>query len=46
MDTRVHFQIDRHWGAAVGIDTSTTRSTFLFHPFPQRTFYAEMKYDL
>ncbi|CAB3749028.1 TonB-dependent receptor [Paraburkholderia humisilvae] len=46
MDARVHLQLDRHWGAALGVDNLNNRKYFLFHPFPQRTFYAELKYDL
>jgi iron complex outermembrane receptor protein len=46
MDARVHLQLDRHWGAALGVDNLNNRQYYLFHPFPQRTFYAELKYDL
>jgi iron complex outermembrane recepter protein len=46
MDARVHLQVDKHWGAALGVDNLNNRKYYLFHPFPQRTFYAELKYDL
>jgi iron complex outermembrane receptor protein len=46
MDARVHLQLDKHWGAALGVDNLNNRKYYLFHPFPQRTFYAELKYDL
>jgi iron complex outermembrane receptor protein len=46
MDARVHYQFDHHWGGALGVDNLNNRKYFLFHPFPQRTFYAELKYDL
>ncbi|PXW23856.1 TonB-dependent receptor [Paraburkholderia caballeronis] len=46
MDARVHYQFDRHWGGALGVDNLNNRKYFLYHPFPQRTFYAELKYDL
>ncbi|GAB2891078.1 TonB-dependent receptor [Paraburkholderia jirisanensis] len=46
MDARVHLQVDKHWGAALGVDNLNNRQYYLFHPFPQRTFYAELKYDL
>jgi iron complex outermembrane receptor protein len=46
VDARVHFQVDKHWGAAVGVDNLNNQKYYLFHPFPQRTFYAELKYDL
>ncbi|TFW10017.1 TonB-dependent receptor [Oxalobacteraceae bacterium OM1] len=45
MDTRVRYRFDRHWSGAAGIDNLNDRNYFLFHPFPQRTLYAELKYD-
>jgi iron complex outermembrane receptor protein len=44
-DARVNYQIDSHWNAAVGIDNLTAQKYFLFHPFPQRTFIAELRYS-
>lgn len=44
-DARVRYRIDRHWSAAMGVDNLTNRQYFLFHPFPQRTVFAELKYD-
>lgn len=44
-DARVRYKIDRHWSSAVGIDNLTNKDYFLFHPFPQRTLFAELKYD-
>jgi iron complex outermembrane receptor protein len=44
-DARVHYQMDRHWSAALGVDNINNRSYFLFHPFPQRTVTAELKYS-
>jgi iron complex outermembrane receptor protein len=44
-DVRVRYLVDRHWSAALGIDNLNNRKYFLFHPFPQRTFTAELKYD-
>ncbi len=43
-DARVRAQIDRNWSAAFGIDNLNDRRYFLFHPFPGRTFLAELKY--
>jgi iron complex outermembrane receptor protein len=45
MDARVRHQVDRHWSAALGVDNLNDREYFLFHPFPQRTFSAELRYD-
>jgi iron complex outermembrane receptor protein len=44
-DARVRYKIDKHWSTAVGIDNITNKDYFLFHPFPQRTLFAELKYD-
>jgi iron complex outermembrane receptor protein len=44
-DARVRYRIDRNWSAAVGVDNLNNRKYILFHPFPQRTLYAELKYD-
>ncbi|HTI18876.1 MAG TPA: TonB-dependent receptor [Trinickia sp.] len=46
MDVRVHYQLDHHWSGAVGVDNLNNQKYFLYHPFPQRTIYAELKYDL
>ena len=44
-DARVHCQIDRHWAASLGMDNILNRKYFFFHPFPQRTVIADLKYD-
>jgi iron complex outermembrane receptor protein len=44
-DARMVYRFDRHWTGAVGVDNLSNRQYFLFHPFPERTFYAEMKYN-
>ncbi|MEO6874395.1 MAG: TonB-dependent receptor [Opitutaceae bacterium] len=43
-DLRAHYRFDRHWSGAVGMDNVLNRKYFLFHPFPQRTALAEVKY--
>jgi iron complex outermembrane receptor protein len=44
-DVRVRYLVDRHWSAALGVDNLNNRKYILFHPFPQRTVTAELKYD-
>jgi len=46
VDVRADYKYDRHWSLAAGVDNLNNRQYFLFHPFPQRTFYAELKYNL
>jgi iron complex outermembrane receptor protein len=45
-DTRVSYRMDTHWSAGLGVDNVLNRKYFLFHPFPQRTFVANLKYAL
>ena len=41
-DVRASFQVGRHWQAAIGVENIGDRRYFLFHPFPGRTFTAEL----
>jgi iron complex outermembrane receptor protein len=43
-DTRLRYRIDRRWTLAAGVDNLNNRNYFLFHPFAQRTAYAEIKF--
>jgi iron complex outermembrane receptor protein len=45
-DLRVVYRIDRQWEAAVGIDNLNNYKYWNFHPYPQRTWVAELKWDL
>jgi iron complex outermembrane receptor protein len=44
VDTRLRYQIDPHWSAAAGVDNLGNDKYFIFHPFPQRTVFAELRY--
>jgi iron complex outermembrane recepter protein len=44
VDARATWRIDPHWSAAVGVDNLTDSSYFVFHPFPQRSVLAELRY--
>jgi iron complex outermembrane receptor protein len=46
MDARVRYQFHKQWSAALGVENLNNRKYFLFHPFPQRTFMAELKFAL
>jgi len=46
VDFRLRRQIDRQWTAALGIDNLNNAQYWNFHPYPQRTWRAELKYDL
>ena len=44
MDAHANYRVDRHWTASAGVDNLLDRKYFLYHPFPQRTFIADLKY--
>jgi iron complex outermembrane receptor protein len=46
LDARVLWRFDRQWSAALGIDNLNNTTYWNFHPYPQRTFSAELKFDL
>ena len=43
-DARASFRVDDHWSAALGVDNIGARDYFIFHPFPQRSVLAELRY--
>ena len=45
-DLRVRWQITRQWSAALGIDNLNNAQYWNFHPYPQRTYSAELNFDL
>lgn len=46
VDLRVRYQIARQWSAAFGIDNANNYQYWNFHPYPQRTYTAELRWDL
>ncbi|MGJ7510454.1 TonB-dependent receptor [Variovorax sp. GT1P44] len=46
VDMRVRYQIDKQWSAAFGIDNANNYQYWNFHPYPQRTYTAELRFDL
>jgi iron complex outermembrane receptor protein len=45
-DVRVRYQINRQWSAAAGVDNLNNYQYWNFHPYPQRSYSAELKFDL
>ncbi|WP_374568440.1 TonB-dependent receptor [Ideonella sp.] len=45
-DLRLHWRITRQWSAAFGIDNLTNATYWNFHPYPQRSYSAELRFDL
>ncbi len=46
VDVRVRYQINKQMALAVGIDNLTNYQYWNFHPYPQRSYSAELKWDL
>jgi len=46
VDTRVLYRVDKQWSAAFGIDNLNNYRYWNFHPYPQRSYVAELKFDL
>lgn len=45
VDARVRYRFDKHWSAAVGIDNANNYKYWNYHPYPQRSYSVEVKYD-
>ncbi len=46
VDLRASIRASEHWTLAIGVDNVGNDKYFLFHPFPQRTVFAEAKWRL
>ena len=46
VDARLLWRISRQWSAALGIDNLNDCHYWNFHPYPQRSYSAELKFDL
>jgi len=45
-DVRAAYKLDSRWSVAAGVENLTDRRYFLFHPFPGRTYTAELHWSL
>lgn len=45
MDARAKYTLDEHWSAALGVDNLANRTYWNFHPYNQRTWSAEVRFD-
>jgi iron complex outermembrane receptor protein len=45
-DARLRWKFSRQWSAALGIDNLNNKTYWNFHPYPQRTYSAELRFDL
>ncbi len=45
VDLRTKYQITKQVSVAAGIDNVNNEEAYAFHPFPSRTYFAELKYN-
>ncbi len=45
-DLRVRYAVNKQWSASLGIDNLNNYQYWNFHPYPQRSYVAELKFDL
>jgi iron complex outermembrane receptor protein len=45
-DVRVRYKAARNWSASFGVDNLNNDKYWAFHPYPQRTVVAEIRFDL
>ncbi|HEX7692905.1 MAG TPA: TonB-dependent receptor, partial [Sphingomonas sp.] len=46
VDLRAQFQVAKNYTLGIGVDNVNNDKYFLFHPFPQRTFHADLTIKL
>lgn len=46
IDLRAQFRVTEHWSLGLGVDNVNNDRYFLFHPFPQRSFTADLTMKL
>jgi len=44
-DARVRYRVDEHWSAALGVDNLSNRTYWNYHPYNQRTWNLELRFD-
>ncbi len=45
MDVKANYKFADRWMASFGVDNLTNYKAYVSHPLPQRTFYAQIKFD-
>lgn len=46
VDLKAGYRVDKHVTLALGVDNLTDRRYFVYHPYPSRTFYGQLKWRL
>lgn len=45
VDVKANYNFAKHWTASAGVDNLNNNKAYVFHPYPQRTGYLQMKFD-
>jgi iron complex outermembrane recepter protein len=45
-DTRIRYRFTKNWIGSAGIDNLTNAKYWAFHPYPQRTLFLNLKYQI
>jgi iron complex outermembrane receptor protein len=45
VDAKARYKVDENWSVSLGVDNLGNDKYFLFHPFPQRTFVMEVRFQ-
>jgi iron complex outermembrane receptor protein len=45
VDAKVSYKIDKQWTVNAGIDNLNNENYWIYHPFMQRTYTAQIKYN-
>jgi len=45
VDTKVNYQFTKQWSMNAGIDNINNQNYWIYHPFPQRTYTAQIKFN-
>jgi iron complex outermembrane recepter protein len=43
-DVKVLYKMDKQWSAAFGVDNLNNYKAYVYHPYPQRTVFASLKF--
>lgn len=46
VDARLLYKVDKQWAVAAGVDNLNGYRYWNFHPYPMRTYHAELRFDL
>ncbi len=45
VEVKANYNFAKHWTASAGVDNLNNNKAYVFHPYPQRTGYLQMKFD-